>query len=128
MTITMQALVKAHRERTAKLEQIEQKAKEDAAPIKKELQLLEAGMQKVLQSHGARSMATEYGTAYRQGWTKTKVTDWEKALEWVRANKRWEMLVHQVNKTAVLDETGEGTCPVPGVEIEKGFKINVRRR
>lgn len=127
MALTIGALVKAHRERTDKLEEIEQRAKDEAAPIKKDIQMLEAAISKLLQSQGVQSLQTDYGTAYRQSWRKVKVQDWDAALGWVQEKERWDMLVHQLNKTAVLDETGSGTCPIPGVAIESGIKANVRR-
>lgn len=123
--ITIDRLLAAYQERQRKLDELEKEHKQRCAPLKEEMGALKAAMHKLLVEQGLNSAPTAHGTAYRQRWRSAKVHDWEEALAWVRENERWDALIHQLNKTAVLEEIEAGR-DVPGVSVETGWKLNVR--
>lgn len=138
MTATLDRITAKYIALRDEKEAIEKRHKEELKPITEAMKLLEGAAQKLLDEQNQKSATFEgIGTAYKQQWTKTKVTDWEAALEWIREHDRWEMLTQAVNKTAVIEEmtqrdpdTNEITmipCPVPGVEYDAGWKVNFRR-
>lgn len=121
-TPTMDALVAGYLARRRRIEAIEAEAKAAVAPLKKEMELLEAGMAKLMDAVGTLAARTPHGTAYRQKWTSARVRDWDQTLAYIKERDRYDLLIRQVNKTAVLD-TPE---PIPGVVVEQGFRIGVR--
>lgn len=123
MSITMDKLVEAYVARRDRLTAMEKEHKVKTAPIKAEMEKLETAMHRLMDELGMTAVRTPYGTPYKQTWTSVKVTDWEEVLDYIRQYGRYDLLKHDVNKTAVLD-TGE---PIPGVEVQQGIKVNVRR-
>lgn len=119
---TMDDLVAGFIARRRQIEAIEADAKVRMAPIKKEMELIETAMTKLMDEAGSLSVRTLNGTAYKQKWTKARVDDWEQTLAYIQQHDRYDLLVRQVNKTAVLD-TPE---PIPGVAVEHGYRIGVR--
>lgn len=119
---TMDDLVAGFIARRRQIEAIEADAKVRIAPIKQEMELIETAMTKLMDEAGSLSVRTLNGTAYKQKWTKARVDDWEQALAFIRQHDRYDLLVRQVNKTAVL----ESPVPIPGVAIERGYQIIVR--
>ncbi len=105
-----------------RLDELAAEHKARTAEIMEEMQLIEAGLQKLMEDQGVRQFKSAHGTAYQQAWTKASVADWEEALGYIRSNERWDLLTRAVNKTVAL-EIGE----VPGVAVTRGIKVNVRR-
>lgn len=96
---------------------------------KAELKPLEAGLDELggmlllhLQSQKVESVRTAAGTVYKTGWATAKVQDWDATLEFIKAGEHWDLLPRSVNKSAV-EELGA----VPGVVVERGIKVGVRR-
>lgn len=123
MSITMDKLVEAYVARRDKLTAMEKEHKAKTAALEAEMQKLETAMHRLLNELGVMAVRTSHGTPYKQTWTSVKVTDWEEVLDYIRQHDRYDLLEHRVNKTAVLD-TKE---PIPGVAIQQGIKVNVRR-
>lgn len=122
MSITMDQLVGAYVEQRDRLDAMRAEQKEREAPVKAKMERLEAAMQKMLLDQGANNMKTPHGTSYLQKWTSATVRNFDDTLTFIRENDRWDLLERKVNKTAVM-EIGE----VPGVEVQTGWKVNVRR-
>lgn len=122
-TVTMDKLVEAYVTRRDQLSAIEREYKEKKAPIQGEMEKLETAMQRLMDEMEMSSVRTAHGTAYKQTWTSAKVSDWEATLDYIRERERYDLLERRVNKTAVLD-TEE---PIPGVEVQQGVKVNVRK-
>lgn len=120
--ITMDQLVGAYVTQRDRLDALRAEQKEREAPVRSKMEHLEAAMQKLLLDQGATNVKTPHGTAYLQKWTSAAVRDFDSVLAYVREHGRWDLLERRVNKTAVM-EIGE----VPGVEIQTGQKVNVRR-
>jgi hypothetical protein len=93
------------------------------APIKEEIEKLEAALMKLMNEAGVQSVKTKAGTAYFSNVSSVRVVDWPVTLDFIVSNGAWDLLERRVNKTA-LKELEEG---VPGVAIETIRKVNVRR-
>lgn len=134
--ITMGQIIAAHQERRAALDALEEEHKQKTEALKREIAMLEGAAHKLLQRDGNKSVRTDAGTAYRQAWAKAKVTDKKALWDWAVANDRSDIFTSSVSKTVVEEEierakeaTGEDYtgCPIPGVEVERGFKCNIRK-
>lgn len=134
--ITMKQIVEAHQQRRERLDALEEAHKEATAAIKREIALLEGAAHKLLQRDGNKSVRTDFGTAYRQSWSKAKVTDKEALWKWAVDNNRGDVFTNAVSKSVVegeiertKEESGDenATCPIPGVELETGWKCNIRK-
>lgn len=123
MSITMEQLTQEYLDRRDQLEKLKQEFKDRETPIKNEMDKIEQAMHRIMNDQGVTSMKTPAGTPYLQTWTSTKVADWEEAFRYIQQHERWDMLQRAVNKTAVL----ESEEPVPGIEVQQGYKVNVRR-
>jgi len=138
MTITLDTVVEKYIALRDEKAEIEKRHKEELRPTHEAMRLLEAYMQKALDEQNQKSASfAGIGTCFKQKWTKAKVTNWPAVLQWIKENDRDDLLTQAVNKTVVIEEmtkmdpeTGEVTmvpCPIPGVEVENGYKVNVRR-
>lgn len=106
------------------LKDMEKQHKEQLAPLKQDMELIEAALQKDLQEQGLKQFKGDHGTAFIKVLTNAKVTDWEgEALPWLVENERWDLLVRNVNKTNMLETEAE----VPGVEISQVQKLQINR-
>lgn len=100
--------------------ELEEKHKQELAPIKEKMELAEAALQKIMQDQGLTNLKTNGGTAYVVTEVQPKVVDWESTLEWIRKNSRWDVLERRVNKTQAKEEE------IPGVQKTIRKKVNVR--
>jgi phage host-nuclease inhibitor protein Gam len=119
----MERLVAGVLERKARLVEIEAEYKGRVAPIKEEIEKLEAALMKLMNEVGVQSVKTKAGTAYFSNVSSVRVVDWPVTLDFIVSNGAWDLLERRVNKTA-LKELEDG---VPGVAIETIRKVNVRR-
>lgn len=107
-----------------KKQDMEKRHKQELEPIKQDMDLIEAALQKDLQDQGLKQFKGDHGTAFIKTLTNAKVTDWEgEALPWLVENERWDLLVRNVNKTNML----ETETDVPGVEISQVQKLQINR-
>lgn len=138
MTITLDKVVARYVALRDEKDAITKRHKEELRPITESLTMLESFMQKMLDEQNQKSASfAGIGTCFKQKWTSTKVRNWAATLDWIQANDRYDLLTQAVNKTGVIEEmtqtdpaTGEVTmipCPIPGVEVDSGFKVQVRR-
>lgn len=105
-----------------KARDMEDAHKAAVAPIKEGMARLEGLLMARLSDAGADSVKTPHGTAYKTTWTKASVRDFGELVAYVKEHDRFDLFPRSVNKTIVL-EIGE----VPGVEIDRGVTVNVRR-
>ena len=102
---------------------IEARHKEELVEVKRNMDLLEAALLKLLQAQGAKSIKTAHGTPYISELVSTKVVDWDGAtLPYIIEHQAWDLLVRNVNKTAIIS----GDIAVPGVDLSTTLKLNVR--
>lgn len=119
----MEKLVAGILERKARLAEIEAEYKSRVAPVKEEIEKLEAALAKLMTDAGIKSAKTRYGTAYFSDVSSVKVVDWIAVLDFIVQNGAWDLLERRINKTALKDSGVD----VPGVAVEFTRKVNVRR-
>lgn len=138
MAVTLDKVVAHYIALRDKKDAITARHKDELRPVNDAMALLEAFMQKSLDAQNQRSASfAGIGTCFKQKWTSVKVGDWEETLDYIRENDRWDLLTQAVNKTAVIESmserdptTGEERlvpCPIPGVSVDSGFKVQVRK-
>ena len=96
--------------------------REALKPYDDGLETLEGLLMQALEAAGADSLKTKAGTVYRSTWTSARVDDWAATLDYILDSERYDLLERRVAKT-VVEEIGT----VPGVSVEKGVRVNVRR-
>lgn len=104
-------------------DQIKKRHGEELAPFDASMAKLEGKLQEAMQAQNVKSFKSDHGTAYTSELVSAKVVDFNDTLAYVRAHDRWDLLERRVNKTVVQD-IGD----VPGVEITRTLKVNVRRK
>lgn len=110
-----------------KKKEIQERHKEELAPLNTALQKLEDYFQKTMDANGLENLKAGGGTAYKAVVNSVTVADWDAFREYVEQNGCWHMLDKRANKTAVMEvveDTGE--LP-PGLNLQRSVKINVRR-
>jgi len=122
MSKELEGLIEAYVKVRDGIKEIKERHKQELAPWEQGLAEAEGALMTLLNTYGAESMRTNAGTAFKAQWTKATVTDWQAVLDWAVANERWDLFERRVAKS-VVEEIGA----VPGVEIERGVRVNVRR-
>lgn len=92
-------------------------AKDETAIANKYMALLEVKME----SEGLPNLATDEATAYWQKQTKVEVKDWNVLMEYVHANKAYDMLQRRVSPLAVKARLDAG-AKIAGVSYKEGAK------
>jgi len=119
---TMEELVEVYVKTRDAKKAVEARHKEELAEYNGMLDEVERMIMTLLNSAGADSMKTAAGTAYKSPWTKASIQDWQKVLDYAVENDRFDLFERRVAKS-VVEEIGT----VPGIEIERGARVNVRR-
>lgn len=122
MSKELEGLIEAYVKVRDGIKEIKERHKQELAPWEQGLAEAEGALMTLLNNAGAESMKTNAGTAFKAQWTKAVVTDWQAVLDWAVANERWDLFQRRVAQS-VVEEIGA----VPGVEIERGVRVNVRR-
>lgn len=91
-------------------------------PFDSMLDRLEGELLRALVAAGGESIKTPAGTAYKSRWTKARVADWSAVVDYAVQNQRFDLFERRVSK-AIVEEIGQ----VPGVEVDSGISVNVRR-
>lgn len=99
---------------------MEERHKQELAPIQEKMRLIEAALQKTMLDQGTKQMKSGAGTAYLQTVANVKVVDWDTALTWIKENDRWDALERRINKTIAVEED------VPGVQVVRSVKTTIR--
>ena len=99
------------------------------AVLEEDQNKLKAWMLKILNETGAKSIATDHGTAYRVEKVRPSAADWSAFYAWVIEDpERFEALEKRLKATFIrqyMDEH-DGRLP-PGVNVHREFEVNVRR-
>jgi hypothetical protein len=105
------------------------KKKHDAeqAAVQEGLDRLEAFFLENLNGMGVHHIASPSGTVYKTEKVSANVTDWPRALDWIKASEKWDFLERRVSKTAVEAELKESGNLPPGVNLFRSYAVNVRR-
>ena len=125
--LTIDVAIKNHVILKDKKAKITAEAAEKARKIQTTLDKIESWLMIQGEKAGVKSFKTEYGTAFFKVKRFVRVTDMDRALEFIKKNNKWEFIQKRVNTTAVtayIDETGE----VPdGTAYESIKAMSVRR-
>ena len=106
---------------------MQEKHKEELAPINEKMLKVEGFVHRELNRLGAQNAKTPHGTCYLSTITKPKVEDWGAFINYVRKEDLWDMLDRRPNKTAV-DEYVESTGDVPpGLSIQQETNVRFRK-
>lgn len=107
---------------------IEDEHKAQLAPYKEAMQRLEEAFQDRMQEMGLKSLKSSHGTVYQSEVANAKVRDFDATLKFIMDNERYDLLERRVNKITLQSILEEGDIDeVPGVELTRALKINVRR-
>jgi hypothetical protein len=109
-----------------RVEEIKKQHKDQLAPYVSTMSQLENLLLEHLNTNSLQSINGAGGTAYKQTATSVTVQDWEKTLEYIRANEAWDLLEARVSKTAAIETVEETKKPIPGVVFNQAIVIRVR--
>ena len=117
------------------LRELKEKAKatyeETIEPITNRMEQIESTLSGELNRLGLKNLQTDKGTVYRTTWTKVNITDWDKVTDYIVSNNRFDLLEKRLAKTVVLDtltqNEEQGLPTIPGIAIETGLKVNIRK-
>lgn len=110
-----------------KIDQIKAECDKQIAPIKAAMDNVESMLSGLLERAGLTSMATASGTVVKSKWTKTVLQDWNEFTKYVKDNDRFDLIEHRVAKNNALDVINEDGS-LPGVSVETGYTIQIRRK
>lgn len=81
-----------------------------------------------LNKTGSKSIATDYGTAYRTEKIKPSAADWAEIQRWIVEHDAFDLLEKRLKSTFIKEymEANEGRIP-PGVNVHREFEVSVRR-
>ncbi len=126
MAYTAEQMIEKYISIRDQIKDISEKHQQELAPYNEALNVLEMGLQDVLNQVGGDNIKTKAGTAYRSSHVAAKMEDWPSFINFVMQVGDTELLVRSANKTRVLEHM-EGGAVVPGVSLSTVHKINVRR-
>lgn len=128
MTFSEADMVRKYVELRDRKKQIEERLKEELAPLTNAMDTLESALLHRMNESGAESIKTEFGTAYKSKVMSTKVADRETLMGFVRERGAFHLLTAAVSKEAVRDHMeASGGLPPPGVDVTFITTVNFRR-
>ena len=86
-----------------------------------------------MDTDGVQNFKTNHGTAYKTYVESFKVADWETFYKFVQDNEAFDLLKHDVNKTACKERMNPdrkgvyADPPPPGVNMTRIEKVNIKR-
>lgn len=132
--ITDEALVVRHLALRDFLSRRADEFKLEVAPWQAQQELIEGEMLRRLNERKADNSRTEFGTFFKTSWTSTRVKDKVAFLDHVFEQRMkglsncYDMLTQAVAKDSVIAfMKANGEKPPPGIEIEHGTKVQVRK-
>lgn len=127
MTYSADQLIGRYVEIRDEIAEISERHKAELQPLKASLETLENALMGILNDCGGQNIKTANGTAYRSEVVSMKIDDWDSFLYYVQRFQAWNMLVRNVNKTAVKELLDGGSALPPGIGMTTMFNLNVRR-
>jgi len=103
--------------------EIEARHKEELEPIRKDMDMIEGALMKVLQDGGQKSAKTDFGTAYISEVESIKITNKDAVIDEVVETGLWDVLNISIAKKSYR----EAGVDLPGIDISTTRKLNVRR-
>ena len=127
MELDINKIVAQYIELRDRIEAIKDECEKKIAPMKASMEQVEGLMSGILEKSGLTSLSTPAGTVVKSKWTKTVLHDWNEFTKYVKDNDRFDLLEKRVAKNNALDVISEEGS-LPGVEVETGFTIQIRRK
>ena len=113
------------RDKKSELSQI---FKQQEDELNQQLDTLEHALLEYCQANNVESSRTQYGTFFRQVKARYWTTNWPAMGQYVVENNLPELFEKRLNQTVVkqlLEENPQ--APLPGLEVESKYAIQVRR-
>lgn len=127
MQVDINAIVAKYIKLRDAIDRINKEAKAKVADLEGAQKTLESVLMKLAQEQGVSSFKTDAGTAFIATKTHAGIADWARVVEYIEANKAWNLLNKAVNKTAVQEYINQHETPPPGVNWTTLQEIQVRR-
>lgn len=110
---------------------LKSKYEEMEKPITEKMEKIESFLNGELNRLNLKNISTNKGTVLRTSWKKVNITDWDGIIDYIVKNKRFDMLEKRLAKTVVLDtieqNNEQGLPELPGISIESGLKVSIRK-
>ena len=97
------------------------------APYNDMMASIEVLLLDTLATNKAESMRTDNGTFYKSVQASVKVKEWAETLAFIQENEYWDLLEARVSKVAAEALVAETKTGIPGVDISRMVRVNVRR-
>lgn len=110
-----------------KIQEIKDECDTRIAPLRAVMDKIESDMSGLLERSNLTSMSTPAGSVVKMKWTKTALNDWEAFTNYVKEHDRFDLIEHRVAKNNALEVISE-EGGLPGVSVETGFNIQIRRK
>lgn len=129
VAINVQKYVSAYIKLRDKKKEIQDRHKEELAPINAMMEKLEGVFMNHLTAIGSDSCSVNgVGTVYRTTDTSATLADADAFRRHVIGTEAWDLIDWKANKTATRDFIEENGTPPPGVNFTMRDKIGVRRK
>ena len=109
-----------------KLDELEEEFKASVAPLENIKNLLQGYFEKFLTDTGHQTAVTAGGTVHWNHRVTAKLEDPQAFMDYVIANKQFDLLDRRANATACRELAEKGTLP-PGVKLNTIRTIGVRK-
>lgn len=110
-----------------KKKEIEERHKAELQDINDTMNKLTEVMMQTLETVGAQSIKTSQGTVYVSARYSASLADPKAFMDYVIANKKFELLDRKANATACRDFVAETGSQPPGVNMSAIRTLGVRR-
>lgn len=120
-------VVGAYRTLRDRKKEMQDRHKEELAPLEEKMDRLESYLQTALIEAGVESMKTANGTVYQSRRASVKIECWENALNYIRSHELWHMLEARLAKSAVEEFVESQKSNLPGTSISFVNTVNVRK-
>lgn len=125
-TLDYEKVVKAYIDLKDLIESREKRLKDELAPLKDKLAMVESLLSGELNRLNLKNLSTPHGTVFRKAYTNLKVTDWTTVIDFIKQNDRYDLLEKRLTKSVAMDTMEE--TPIPGVSVEQGYNVSIRRK
>lgn len=96
-------------------------------PTMDRMESIESALKSRLIERGAKSVATDFGTAYKTVVSQVQVKDWTAFLEEVIEREAWELLERRASKAEVMAKVEAGEELPPGLAVSQRVNLNVKK-
>jgi cytosine/adenosine deaminase-related metal-dependent hydrolase len=110
-----------------KIAEIKDAQAKQLGPYNDMMTALEALLLDALLQTNAEAMRTNAGSFYKTTHASVKVKDWATTLAYIQQKGLWELLEARVSKVVAQQIVEDTQAAIPGIEIDRMTRVNVRR-